>query len=320
MNEIIALPWGILGPMIKDYNITDVLAINLLPLINNVNLSDKSARNAIVAAIKSGDTASFLARAENPSVIVHVNGVGEFAVPVTLETGVSVEQIIELARTAALVQTPRGAQAGGGLYIVYGGAASGKTRWLNENCHNVWFVGEPDHRAMPFQEARAMLAAAATVRFESQQVVGIDSFKDLVYTAAGAATQGGVSTGFFMEIAELSRQLMGTNLYALAIVNPSQDKVSDSLYDALVGNCTGIIELKQGKVARGAERIWNAEENYYERRTLASGETFSFLRDTPAAAPAVQVSTTSDGKKVVYGKAVANKLSQLINKNTEVIE
>lgn len=320
MNKIIQLPWAILGPLIRDYDITDVLLINLLPLINNVHISEKSAKNAIVAALKSGDTADFLPRAENPAIVVHVNGTGEFAVPVRLEAGVTVEHIVELARTAALVQTPRDAAAGGGLYVVYGGAASGKTRWLGEHCRNIWFVGEPDHRAMPFREAMRMLDAAATTRFETEQVVGIDSFKDLVYAANGAATQGGVSTGFFMELAELSRRLMGTNLHVLAIVNPSQEKVSDALYDALVGNCTGIIELKQGVPQRGAERVWNAEGNYYERRTLAAGEVFSFLKTPQGDRPAVSVGHTEKGKNVVYSQAVAKKLSQLINKNTEVIE
>lgn len=101
MNEIVQLPWAILGPMVKSFDITDVLMINLLPLINNVHTSEASAKNAIAAAIKSAETAEFFARPENPSVIVHVSGVGEFAVPVMLEEGVSVEQIIELARTAA---------------------------------------------------------------------------------------------------------------------------------------------------------------------------------------------------------------------------
>lgn len=320
MNEYVQLPWAILGPLIRDYDITDVLMINLLPLINNVHISEKSAKNAIVAAIKSGETAEFLARAENPAIVVHVNGIGEFAVPVRLEPGVTVEQILELARTAALVQTPRGVAAGGGLYVVYGGAASGKTRWLSEHCRNIWFVGEPDHRAMPFREAMRMLNAAATTRFETKQVVGVDSFKDLVYSASGAATQGGVSTGFFMDLAELSRRLMGTNLHVLAIVNPSQEKVSDALYDALVGNCTGIIELKQGVPQRGAERIWNEEGGYYERRVLSAGEIFSFLETPQVDRPAVAIGHTEKGKNVVYSKAVATKLAQLINKNSEVIE
>lgn len=320
MNEIVQLPWAILGPMVKSFDITDVLLINLLPLINNVHTSEASAKNAIAAAIKSAETAEFLAHPENPRVIVHVNGVGEFAVPVLLEQGVSVEQIIELARTAALVQTPRGDQAGGGLYIVYGGAASGKTRWLSEHCSNIWFVGEPDHRAMPFSEARRMLAAAASTRFENRQIVGIDSFKDLVYSAEGAATQGGVSTGFFMEIAELSRRLMGSNLHVLAIVNPSQDRVSDALYETLIGNCTGIVQLIGGVVERGAERVWNPEGGFYERRQLARGELFSFMNEPVAGRPAAVVGQTKHGKNVVYSQNVAKKLSQLINKNTEVIE
>lgn len=319
MNKIIELPWSVLGPLIKSFDITDVLMINLLPLINNVSLSDTSARNAMAAAIKSGEIAQFLATAENPRVIVHVNGVGEFAVPVSLEPGVTVEQVIEVARTSVLIQTPRGGHPGGGLYVVYGGAASGKTRWLSENCKNIWFVGEPDHRAMPFSDALRMLRAASTARFSARQVVGVDSFKDLVYTANGAATQGGVSTGFLVELAELSRRLMGSNLHVLAIVNPSQEKVSDALYDALVGNCTGIIELKHGKVARGAERIWNAEGGFYERRTLSAGEIFSFLTEHQAGVPETVVATTDAGKNVVYSKAAAKKLSQLINKNTEVI-
>lgn len=320
MNEIVQLPWAVLGPMIKGFDITDVLMINLLPLINNVHTSEAAAKGALVAAIKSAETAEFLARPENPSVIVHVNGVGEFAVPVMLEHDVSVEQIIELARTAALVQTPRGDRAGGGLYIIYGGAASGKTRWLSEHCKNIWFVGEPDHRAMPFSEARRMLAAAASTRFESRQIVGIDSFKDLVYSAEGAATQGGVSTGFFMELAELSRRLMGSNLHVLAIVNPSQDRVSDALYETLVGNCTGIIQLIGGVVERGAERVWNHEGGYYERRQLARGELFSFMTEPIADRPAAVIGQTKQGKSVVYSQNVAKKLSQLINKNTEVIE
>lgn len=320
MNEIVQLPWAILGPMVKSFDITDVLMINLLPLINNVHTSEASAKNAIAAAIKSAETAEFLARPEKPSVIVHVNGVGEFAVPVVLEGDVSVEQIVELARTAALVQIPRGGQAGGGLYIVYGGAASGKTRWLSEHCNNIWFVGEPDHRAMPFSEARRMLAAAASTRFESRQIVGIDSFKDLVYSAEGAATQGGVSTGFFMELAELSRQLMGSNLHVLAIVNPSQDRVSDALYETLIGNCTGIVQLVGGVVERGAERVWNHEGGFYERRQLARGELFSFMKEPAADRPAAIIGQTKHGKNVVYSQHVAKKLSQLINKNTEVIE
>lgn len=320
MNEIVILPWAALKPLVKDYDIDDVLGINLLPLISNVSVSGQNARKAIIAAIESGETAHFVAYDAKPAVLVHVNGVGEFSVPVHLEDGVRVEQIVEIARTAALVQVPRGANAGGGLYIIYGGAASGKTRWLGENCKNIWYVGEPDHRAMPFSEARRMLDAAIANRFKTTQIVGIDSFKDLVYTTTGAATKGGVSTGFFMELSELSRTLMGSNLYVLAVVNPSQEHVSDVLYEALVGNCTGIIELKNGVVQRGTERIWNADHQYYERRTLSVNETFSFLSGAVPNTPAAAIVNTTAGHSVVYSQAVAKKLTQLINKSTEVIE
>lgn len=177
----------------------------------------------------------------------------------------------------AMLDIPtRSSQTNGGLYVILGGAESGKTKWMSEHIDRIWYAGEPDHRAISYKEAVARIRKLALAGMTKPSVLGVDSFKDAVYISDGAAMSGGVSSGFLYEIGELSRLLTGSNLSVVAVVNPVQEKLLDSLYESIAGSVTGVIWLSRGAVKKGTERVWNEQGHYYERRSINQEPLFHF--------------------------------------------
>lgn len=222
---------------------------------------------------------------------------------------------------AAVLSMPKRAHGTeGGLYIILGGAESGKTKWLTQHVESIWFAGEPDHRAIGYKEAITRIRKLALAKLSKHTILGVDSFKDAVYTSDGAAMSGGVSSGFLYELGELSRMLAGSNLSVIAIVNPVQEKLLEPLYESIAGSVSGVIWLDKGKVKKGTERVWNQEGNYYERRSINQTPLFHFQGESRGSSPTLTTRSPQQPDSTTYiNRSTVNEVAQLIAKQTGVL-
>lgn len=230
------------------------------------------------------------------------------------------DSIVASYEQAMLDLPARASHANGGLYVILGGAESGKTKWMSEHVSRVWYAGEPDHRAISYKEAIARIRKLALAGLSTPTILGVDSFKDAVYVSDGAAMSGGVSSGFLYELGELSRLLTGSNLSVIAIVNPVQEKLLEPLYESIAGSVTGVIWLARGAVKKGTERVWNEKGNYYERRNISQEPVFHFQAAARSSTAAHETSAVAAPNSSTHiNQATVTQVALLIAKQTGVL-
>lgn len=159
-----------------------------------------------------------------------------------------------------------------GLFILYGDAQSGKSfvlsdihkRLLDQKADVVYQIaGEPDHRAIQGWEPLKHIIMHG-YDDGAPSVLLIDSLKDALYSSKGGLTSGGVSTQFIVDLSSLSASLMADGRTVIAVINPSQKKLLDDLYETIKSNVTGILHLRNNEAFAGSLRVWH-QDGYYER-------------------------------------------------------
>lgn len=150
-----------------------------------------------------------------------------------------------------------------GLFIVYGGADSNKSHRLKKlydftaakfdgqfNYEYV-IVGEPDHRSLgSWRETISILRYGFIDNGATYvpDVMFVDSLKDLLYMPGDSGSgAGGLSTSTIMELSSISSQLMRDGRTVIAVVNPSQPKYMDDMYETLKSNVTGVFYYNPSK-------------------------------------------------------------------------
>lgn len=186
-----------------------------------------------------------------------------------------------------------------GLFIVYGGAASNKSKMLStladilvkdDKPHQFVYAGEPDPRSIGSWAETVSIMKYGFVNSDSStilpELILIDSLKDLLYAPSSeGAGSGGLSTEAIRELSNISAQCMREKRTIIAVINPTQPKFMEDWYETIKTNVTGIFHLNyttfdQGKgdkdlalvknfvavesgTTRSSFRFWNGE--FYER-------------------------------------------------------
>lgn len=142
-----------------------------------------------------------------------------------------------------------------GLFIIYGGAESGKSHRLSRLFElmsserrsfsfEYLIMGEPDHRSLG-----SWREIIATLRYGLlndgdiyiPDVMFIDSLKDLIYMPSDSGSgAGGLSTETISVLSSISAQLMREGRTVIAVINPSQPKYINEMYETLKSNVTGV--------------------------------------------------------------------------------
>lgn len=183
-----------------------------------------------------------------------------------------------------------------GLFIIYGGADSSKSYRLKKLADLVAteytdfdseyvVVGEPDHRSVgSWKETISILRYGFIDNGEIYvpDVLFVDSLKDLLYMPGDSGSgSGGLSTAAIMELSSISSQLMRDGRTVVAVINPSQPKYMDDMFETLKSNVTGVFYYNPSVKTKNANsgvdnftpksvgklissiRKWN--ESYYQR-------------------------------------------------------
>lgn len=142
-----------------------------------------------------------------------------------------------------------------GLFIIYGGADAGKTYRLSklfeyvrnqkpDYTYEYIIIGEPDHRSLgSWPEIIASLRYGFINGADNYvpDVMFVDSLKDLIYMPSDSGSgSGGLSTETITVLSSFSSQLMAEGRTVIAVINPSQPKYTEDMYETLKSNVTGI--------------------------------------------------------------------------------
>lgn len=225
-----------------------------------------------------------------------------------------------------------------GLFIIYGGADAGKTYRLSKlfeyirsrkpsYTYEYLIMGEPDHRSLgSWQEIIASLRYGF-IKGDANylpDVMFVDSLKDLIYMPSDSGSgSGGLSTETITVLSSFSSQLMKEGRTVIAVINPSQPKYTNDMYETLKSNVTGIFYYNPVGEATGnfkptivgklksSLRAWSAD--HYERKTdMGIMNLLGLEGDILDAAPSVpSVKSSNKVTRVTHASNLRKGLSRL---------
>lgn len=149
-----------------------------------------------------------------------------------------------------------------GLFIIYGGAEANKSYQLlaaytlfNSQHPTVdsefTICCEPHHDSVGSWREAISIIRYGYIDGESTvkpPVIFIDSLKDILYADGGNTGSGGISTDVITELSAISAQLMREGRTVVAVLNPSQPKFMNDLYETLKTNTTGVFYTGESEV------------------------------------------------------------------------
>lgn len=217
---------------------------------------------------------------------------------------------------------PMGKKLLPGLFILYGGPKSGKSMSIAQLYARLsemdidasyLIAGEPDHRSIQGWDTLQQIIMYGFKDDDVPDVLLVDSLKDALYAASkGGLTTGGVSTQFITQISSISAKLMAEGRTVIAIINPSQLKLEDDLYNVIKSNVTGVFHFRNGAIGEGTVRKWN-EAGYYDR--LDSRDLDILFYDKPNQKP-IEVPTSYNFQDAKQVSRINSRLGTLIQKLT----
>lgn len=180
-----------------------------------------------------------------------------------------------------------------GLFILYGAAESNKShrlaklhKYTKEHYPDVnsryVIACEPDPRSVGSWKEAMSIMRFGFIGHDGETVVPdvifIDSLKDLLYMPGDASGAGGISTSVILSLSSLSAQLMREGRTVVAVINPSQPKFVNDLYETLKSNVTGIFyfnprpnanekadHFSSGSAGKLLSSIRQWRDSYFER-------------------------------------------------------
>lgn len=201
-----------------------------------------------------------------------------------------------------------------GLFIIYGGAESGKSHRLSRLFDLVrseprpfsfeyLIMGEPDHRSLgSWREIIATLRYGLLDDGEVYipDVMFVDSLKDLIYMPSDSGSgAGGLSTETISVLSSLSAQLMREGRTVIAVINPSQPKYINEMYETLKSNVTGVF--------------------YYNPRTTKDDSPRGPDHFTPTIVGKLK-SSVREWKDTYYERSVDQQIMTLIGLDGDVLD
>lgn len=172
-----------------------------------------------------------------------------------------------------------------GLFIVYGGADSNKSHRLaklhdfiqadkdRDYTAEYVIVGEPDHRSIGSWRETISVMRYGFINDGDvylPDVLLIDSLKDLLYMPGDSGSgAGGLSTSTIMELSSISAQLMRDGRTVIAVVNPSQPKYMDDMFETLKSNVTGVFYYNPSRAVNKDKK-----ENFVPKTVVSMVSSF----------------------------------------------
>lgn len=191
----------------------------------------------------------------------------------------------------ATVERKRWFDLGAGLHIILGRAASGKSFLLKAAADEgfpVLTINEPYAGA---HQTYDVLASTLV----HQNVVFVDSFKNLLATSGGTTLAGGISSGFLTTLTDLSIVLATTNRSVIATLNPGliTDVNFEALQSAIAGAATSISVINSQSLLTSS-RGWSDAGRNYVRFDMPQMTQEQVVQDEPSLLSTTDLETSSE--------------------------
>lgn len=214
--------------------------------------------------------------------------------PLAVFTSASKPSAFALVKGSRPVQTEWPIPGGlAGLSVLVGGRGAGKTTHLVNELHPTLIirVGEPAENpidamanvihAAGMVEAFFLAIAASKAGFS----VAIDGTRPLVFSNLGAATRGGVASGLYLALTNISNLAAEHGVSIVATLNPMSDEANtEFVFQNVTASVVGGWLLESGSVSKETHRA-------------ASGRTFD-------AMPADKENHPADGFMTIIGSGL----------------